>query len=160
MVTPDDQSMDSVATSSIGFSDLEDQILDLGDGSLSSNVDNGVVGSGGNNKGNSAELDVSNHNKASAAQAVATDLVREDQAVSRSRILVSLVLVIAATFLGVATYWFLSEDQNERMQQEASPMNQESFLEAVGGNSYRNLTILLFAHVLFLRLPNCPYICC
>lgn len=126
MATPDDQSLDSVATSSIGFSDLEDQSLELRDGSLPSNVGNGVVGSGnrGTGNNNSAGLDVSNHNKASAAQAVATDLVHEDQAVSRSRILVSLVLVIAAAFLGVATYWFLSEDQNERMQQEVGPMNQ------------------------------------
>ena len=55
----DDQSLDSLATSSIGFSDLEDQSIDLRDDSLSSNIDatssktkngNGSIVGGGGNK--------------------------------------------------------------------------------------------------------------
>ena len=135
----DDQSLDSLATSSIGFSDLEDQSIDLRDDSLSSNIDassktkngNGsIVGGGGNKDQNrqqqhhrrstATDLDVSTHEKANAAQAVASDLADEDQAVSRTRCFVLLVLLVVAAFLGVATYWFLSEDLNEKIQQDVS----------------------------------------
>ena len=128
----DEQSLDSLATSSIGFSDLEDQTIDLPDESLSSNIENSIGGgSGGNDQNNrrrrrqqqqsrsgSTDLDISTHEKANAAQAVASDLASEDKAVSRSRCLVFMVLFIVAAFLGGATYWFLSEDLKERIQQD------------------------------------------
>ena len=136
----DDQSLDSLATSSIGFSDLEDQSIDLRDDSLSSNIDatssktkngNGSIDGGGGNKAQNrqqqhhrrstaTDLDVSTHEKANAAQAVASDLADEDQAVSITRCFVLLVLLVVAAFLGVATYWFLSEDLNEKIQQDVS----------------------------------------
>ena len=117
-VSSDDESLDSLATSSIGFDDLEEQTLDDPDSSSSNNEADGTKIS----RGPTSDMDVSAHSRASAINTVASAVVAEEHWVTRSRCFVISVFLLAAAFVGAATFWFFTEDQNDRSQQEVSTL--------------------------------------